>query len=121
MGFARIAHVRLPAGGIHWHIDQLAENDQPGIAGAAAGMHGLWYSCCPQGAAPVNMPPEAVMRTGSALLLVWLIIGAIAGGQAGLTEQPVLVFPGHGQGHHRAHGAGPAGPRQLLSRTRCAL
>jgi hypothetical protein len=35
----------------------------------------------PQGAIPVNMPSEAVMRIGSLLLLVWLVIGAIAGGQ----------------------------------------
>jgi hypothetical protein len=27
------------------------------------------------------MPSEAVMRIGSALLLIWLVIGAIAGGQ----------------------------------------
>jgi hypothetical protein len=27
------------------------------------------------------MPPEAVMRMGSVLLIVWLIIGAIAAGQ----------------------------------------
>jgi hypothetical protein len=27
------------------------------------------------------MPSEAVMRIGSMLLLVWLVIGAIAGGQ----------------------------------------
>jgi hypothetical protein len=27
------------------------------------------------------MPSEAVMRIGSVLLLVWLVIGAIAGGQ----------------------------------------
>jgi hypothetical protein len=44
-------------------------------------IHGLWYSCCPQGAVPVNMPSEAVMRTGSLLLLVWPVIGVIACGQ----------------------------------------
>jgi hypothetical protein len=27
------------------------------------------------------MPSEAVMRIGSVLLLIWLVIGAIAGGQ----------------------------------------
>jgi hypothetical protein len=30
---------------------------------------------------PVNMPSEAVMRIAPLLLVVWLIIGAIAGGQ----------------------------------------
>jgi hypothetical protein len=30
---------------------------------------------------PANMPSEAVMRIGSVLLLIWLVIGAIAGGQ----------------------------------------
>ena len=32
-------------------------------------------------AAEVNMPSEAVLRLGSVVLIVWLIIGAIAGGQ----------------------------------------
>jgi hypothetical protein len=36
---------------------------------------------CSQGATPANMPSEAVMRIGAVLLLVWLVIGAIAGGQ----------------------------------------
>ena len=31
--------------------------------------------------AEVNMPSEAVLRFGSLLLIVWLIIGAIAAGQ----------------------------------------
>jgi hypothetical protein len=35
----------------------------------------------PQVAIWVTMPSEAVMRIVSLLLLVWLIIGAIAGGQ----------------------------------------
>jgi hypothetical protein len=36
----------------------------------------------PQGRHPPDtMPSEAVMRTGSLILIVWLIIGAIAGGQ----------------------------------------
>ena len=35
----------------------------------------------PQVATWVTMPSEAVIRIGSLLLLVWLIIGAIAGGQ----------------------------------------
>jgi hypothetical protein len=30
---------------------------------------------------PVNMPSEAVMRIAPVLLVIWLIIGAIAGGQ----------------------------------------
>jgi hypothetical protein len=33
------------------------------------------------GRRPANMPSEAVMRIGPVLLIVWLIIGAIAGGQ----------------------------------------
>jgi len=32
------------------------------------------------GRCPLNMGSEAVMRTGSALLAVWLIIGVIASG-----------------------------------------
>jgi hypothetical protein len=35
----------------------------------------------PQVATWVTMPSEAVMRIGSLLLLIWLVIGAIAGGQ----------------------------------------
>jgi hypothetical protein len=35
----------------------------------------------PQVAIWVTMPWEAVMRIGSLVLIVWLIIGAIAGGQ----------------------------------------
>jgi membrane protein YdbS with pleckstrin-like domain len=34
-----------------------------------------------QGATPANMPSEAVMRIGSVIIVVWLIIGAIAAGQ----------------------------------------
>jgi hypothetical protein len=37
----------------------------------------------PQVAISANMPSEAVMRIGSFLLLVWLVIGAVAGGQRG--------------------------------------
>ena len=42
---------------------------------------GLRESLLPAGATPANMPSEAVMRIGSALLLIWLVIGAIAGAQ----------------------------------------
>jgi hypothetical protein len=35
----------------------------------------------PRVATWMTMPSEAVMRIGSLLLLIWLIIGAIAGGQ----------------------------------------
>jgi hypothetical protein len=35
----------------------------------------------PQVAIPASMPSEAVMRTGSLLLLAWLVVGALAGGQ----------------------------------------
>jgi hypothetical protein len=35
----------------------------------------------PQAAVWVTMPSEAVMRIGTLLLIVWLVIGAIAGGQ----------------------------------------
>jgi hypothetical protein len=34
------------------------------------------------------MPSEAVMRIGSVLLLIWLVIGAIAGGQRHYYSSP---------------------------------
>jgi hypothetical protein len=33
------------------------------------------------------MPSEAVMRIGSVLLLIWLVIGAIVGGQRPLLQR----------------------------------
>jgi hypothetical protein len=36
---------------------------------------------CSHRATPANMPSEAVMRIGSVLLLICLVIGAIVGGQ----------------------------------------
>jgi hypothetical protein len=42
---------------------------------------GLWQSLLLAGHHPANMPSEAVMRIGSVIIIVWLIIGAIAGGQ----------------------------------------
>jgi hypothetical protein len=44
-------------------------------------IHGSWQSRLSAGRYPANMPSEAVMRIGSVLLLIWLVIGAIAGGQ----------------------------------------
>jgi len=54
MSLARIAPFGRPAGALHWNMGHPAE---------------------------VNMPSEAVLRFGSLLLIVWLIIGAIAAGQ----------------------------------------
>jgi len=42
---------------------------------------GSWPSPLSPGRYPANMPSEAVMRIGSMLILIWLVIGAIAGGQ----------------------------------------
>jgi hypothetical protein len=81
MSVAWIAHVRPPADGLtgkwiyRWkwisrHIHRRC-----------------WHSrdcgnpCCSQRATPTNMLSEAVMRIGSVLLLIWLVIGAIVGGQ----------------------------------------
>ena len=81
MSLARIAHVRLAADGLYWYLDMLAE---------WIGQHiqrRCWHSRdrgnprCSQGATPANMPSEAVMRIGSVIIIVWLIIGAIAAGQ----------------------------------------
>ncbi len=44
-------------------------------------MRGIVVFVLPKALPPVNMPSEAVMRIGSVVLLVWLIIGGIAGGQ----------------------------------------
>jgi hypothetical protein len=69
MSLTRIAHVRPASDGLYWY-------PAPLLAFA-----GLWQSCCSQGAIPANMPSEAVMRIGSVIIIVWLIIGAIAAGQ----------------------------------------
>jgi hypothetical protein len=81
MSLARIAHVRLAADGLYWYMDMLAERISQHI------LRRCWHSrdCgnprCSQGATPANMPSEAVMRIGSVIIVVWLIIGAIAAGQ----------------------------------------
>jgi len=81
MSLARIAHVRLAADGLYWYTD-MSLNGSAGIPSAAAGSHGICGN--PRllaGRHPANMPSEAVMRIGSVIIIAWLIIGAIAGGQ----------------------------------------
>src|ERR1700733_15567366 len=81
MSLGRIAHFRQPAEGLHWYRVSPPENGQPGTSGPAAGTRPVAF-VHPQGRHPPDtMPSEAVMRIGSLVLIVWLIIGAIAGGQ----------------------------------------
>jgi hypothetical protein len=42
----------------------------------------------PDAGTAATMPSEAVMRIGSVVLLIWLIIGAIAGGQRHYYSSP---------------------------------
>jgi hypothetical protein len=55
--------------------------DQPAYPPPLLAFTGLWQSPLLAARHPANMPSEAVMRIGSVLLLIWLVIGAIAGGQ----------------------------------------
>jgi hypothetical protein len=62
--------------------DQSAEMDQPAFPAPLSACTGLCRSVLLAGALPpVNMPSEAFMRIAPVLLIVWLVIGAIAGGQ----------------------------------------
>src|ERR1700730_13568117 len=72
-------------------MNQPAETDQPGVA---AGLHGLCIRAARS--VPVTMPSEAVMRIAPVLLIVWLIIGAIAGGQPHYygSSEPNVSRPG---------------------------
>jgi hypothetical protein len=56
-------------------------NGSDSISCAAAGIDGIVQSPLLAGRHPANMPSEAVMRIGSVIIVVWLIIGAIAAGQ----------------------------------------
>jgi hypothetical protein len=58
-----------------------AETDQPAYPPPLPAFTGSRESPPLARRHPANTPSEAVMRTGSALLLIWLVIGAIAGGQ----------------------------------------
>jgi hypothetical protein len=81
MSLTRIAHVRLAADGLYWYTDMLTERIS-GISSAAAGIDGIMaISAARRAPPPANMPSEAVMRIGSVIIIVWLIIGAIAAGQ----------------------------------------
>jgi hypothetical protein len=62
-------------------MDIPAEMDQPAYPPPLLAFTGLWQSPLLARRQPANMPSEAVMRIGSVLLLIWLVIGAIAGGQ----------------------------------------
>jgi hypothetical protein len=62
-------------------MDIPAEMDQPAYPPPLLALTGLWQSPLLARRQPANMPSEAVMRIGSVLLLIWLVIGAIAGGQ----------------------------------------
>ena len=56
--------------------------DQPAYPAPLLAFTGLWQSLLLAGRPPpANMPSEAVMRIGSVIIIVWLIIGAIAAGQ----------------------------------------
>src|ERR1700731_965061 len=81
ISLARLAHIRLLADGLYWYMDICRLNGSAGISSAAAAFTGSWESLLSAGRYPANMPSEAVMRIGSVLLLIWLVIGAIAGGQ----------------------------------------
>ena len=81
MSLARIAHVRLAADGLYWYMDMLAERISQHIQRRCWHSRDCGNPCCSQGASPANMPSEAVMRIGSVIIIVWLIIGAIAAGQ----------------------------------------
>jgi len=81
MSLTRIAHVRLAAGGLYWYMDMLAEWISQHIQRRCWHLRDRGNPCCLQGATPANMPSEAVMRIGSVIVIVWLIIGAIAAGQ----------------------------------------
>ena len=81
MSLARIAHVRLAADGLYWYTDMLAEQISQHIQRPCWHSRDCGNPCCPQDATPANMPSEAVMRIGSVIIIVWLILGAIAAGQ----------------------------------------
>ena len=57
-----------------------AETDQSAYPAPPLAFKGLAIMLL-QDVISANMPSEAVMRIGSILLIVWLIIGAIAGSQ----------------------------------------
>jgi hypothetical protein len=81
MSLARIAHVRLAADGLYWYMDMLAERISQRIQRRCWHSRDCGNPCCSQGATAADMPSEAVMRIGSVIVIVWLIIGAIAAGQ----------------------------------------
>ena len=81
MSLARIAHVRLAADGLYWYTDMLAERISQRIQRRCWHSRDCGNPCCSKRATPANMPSEAVMRIGSVIIIVWLIIGAIAAGQ----------------------------------------
>ena len=57
-------------------------NGSASISSAAAGIHGIVaIPAARRALPPANVPSEAVMRIGSVIIIVWLIIGAIAAGQ----------------------------------------
>jgi hypothetical protein len=56
-------------------------NESASLSSAAAGVHGIVaIPAARRVPLPANMPSEAVMRIGSVIIIVWLIIGAIATG-----------------------------------------
>jgi hypothetical protein len=81
MSLARIAHVRLVADDLYWYMDMLADWISQHIQRRCWHSRDCGNPCCSQDATPANMPSEAVMRIGSVIIIVWLIIGAIAAGQ----------------------------------------
>ena len=57
-------------------------NESASISSAAAGINGIVaIPAARRALPPANVPSEAVMRIGSVIIIVWLIIGAIAAGQ----------------------------------------
>ena len=69
-------------------MDMPAETDGLGISSAAAGIQGICGNpCFLHEVTSANMPSEAVMRIGSIVLIVWLIIGAIKSSPAPLLQR----------------------------------
>jgi hypothetical protein len=62
-------------------MDMPAETDQPAYPAPLPAFKDCGNPCFLQDVISANMPSEAVMRIGSILLIVWLIVGAIAGSQ----------------------------------------
>ena len=70
---ARVSRTEAPAAALY----QIPRDVVP----RRYGIHGIVAVPAAHGTTPANTLSEAVMRTGSVLPVIWLVIGAIAGGQ----------------------------------------